>query len=136
MADGQIVETPVAENLMVGMATGMALFGLKPVVFIERCDFVLNALDALVNHLDKIHLISRGEFRPVAIIRIVVGNRTKGLATGATHTQDFGAELAAMCRHCAVRDVRDSWEVEAAYEKAARDDGKMTHVILEYKDLM
>ena len=32
--DCQLVETPVAENLMVGLATGMSLAGLKPVVFI------------------------------------------------------------------------------------------------------
>jgi pyruvate/2-oxoglutarate/acetoin dehydrogenase E1 component len=59
----QIVETPVAENLMTGVAIGLSLSGLRPVVYFERCDFILNALDAIVNHLSAARHISRGEFR-------------------------------------------------------------------------
>src|SRR5438477_13169810 len=91
--DSQLIEMPVAENLMVGFAIGLALKGLKPVVFIERFDFILNALDAVVNHLDKIGDISRGEFRPTIILRVVVGNRQKPLFTGETHTQDFSVAM-------------------------------------------
>lgn len=133
--DEQILETPVAENLMVAMATGLSLTGLKPLVFIERCDFVLNALDALVNHLDKINLISRGQFTPAAIIRIVVGNRHGGLKTGATHIQNFGPELSTMLPYCVVREVLYADEVKSAYALAAVSRNK-THVILEYKDLL
>jgi pyruvate/2-oxoglutarate/acetoin dehydrogenase E1 component len=90
VSDTQLIEMPVAENLMVGFAIGLALKGLKPVVFIERMDFILNALDAIVNHLDKIETISRGEFKPTMILRIVVSEiRQKPLFTGETHTQDF-----------------------------------------------
>src|SRR5579871_6790066 len=71
----QIVETPVAENLMVGLAIGMSLRGLRPVVYIERMDFILNALDAIVNHLDKIGGMSHGQFNPAVILRVVVGNK-------------------------------------------------------------
>ena len=39
----QLIETPVAENLMVGLAIGMALAGRRPLVYVERFDFVLNA---------------------------------------------------------------------------------------------
>lgn len=94
--DSQIVETTVAENLMVGLATGLSLRGKKPVVYVERCDFILNALDALVNHLVKIKHMSGGEFAPAAIIRVVVGNKEKPLFTGATHTQDFSDALSVM----------------------------------------
>jgi pyruvate/2-oxoglutarate/acetoin dehydrogenase E1 component len=41
VSDSQLIETPVAENLMVGLATGLSLAGLKPIVFIERMDFIL-----------------------------------------------------------------------------------------------
>jgi pyruvate/2-oxoglutarate/acetoin dehydrogenase E1 component len=57
--DDQIIEMPVAENLMVGVATGLALQGYLSVVFIERMDFLLNALDQIVNHLDKIKQLSK-----------------------------------------------------------------------------
>jgi len=85
----QIVETPVAENLMVGLAMGLSLMGRKPVVFFERFDFVLNAVDAIVNHLDKMNTISDGLHNPTAILRVVVGNSKNPLFTGITHTQDF-----------------------------------------------
>ena len=48
------LETPVAENLMAGLSMGMAIEGYKPVLIFERHDFMLNSLDAIVNHLDKI----------------------------------------------------------------------------------
>lgn len=138
-APHQIIETPVAENLMVGLATGMALRGQKPVVYIERCDFLLNALDALVNHLAKIHVMSRGEFSPAAIIRVVVGNRTKPLFTGATHTQDFALALTTMLVNHPTSVVTlgaDADVADAYSHAAARADVGITSVIFEYKDLL
>lgn len=92
----QLIETPVAENLMVGLATGLSLAGLKPVVFIERMDFILNALDAIVNHLAAAQHISCNHFKPAAILRVVVGNKKKPLYTGPTHTQNFTRALKQM----------------------------------------
>lgn len=92
----QLIEFPVAENLMVGAAIGMALRGRKPVVFIERADFLLNAMDAIVNHLCKIELMSAGQFKPAIMFRIVVGNTQKPLFTGETHTQNFSDSLVLM----------------------------------------
>src|SRR3989338_4734923 len=63
------IETPVAENLMTDLAIGTALAGLKPLLFFERHDFMLNALDALINHLDKVERISGGQFKAPVIIR-------------------------------------------------------------------
>ena len=132
----QLVETPVAENLMVGMAIGMSLAGLKPVVFIERMDFILNALDAIVNHLSQAKAISRGEFSPAMILRVVVGNRAKPLFTGPTHTQDFSQSIAGMVGF-PVRQVTRETEFAPIYEhaKACLDRGESTMVV-EYKDLM
>src|SRR5215475_16028544 len=89
-----LIEMPVAENLMVDFAIGLSIKGLKPVVFFERFDFVPLAM-AAINRLDTIGEISHGEFRPTAILRIVVGNRQKPLFTGRTHTQDFTVMLRA-----------------------------------------
>lgn len=82
------LETPVAENLMCGIAAGMSLEGFKPVLFFERHDFILNGLDCLVNHLSKIEKMSAGEFLPKLIIRAVIGSR-KPLDPGLQHIQDF-----------------------------------------------
>jgi pyruvate dehydrogenase E1 component beta subunit len=135
VADGQLIETPVAENLMVGIAIGMALKGRKPIVFIERFDFILNAADAIVNHLDKIDAISRGEFAPNIIIRVVAGNRTKPLFTGETHVQDFSAAFQSMVGF-PVRKCLSATEVAAHYQDAFSNLDKHSSMLIEYKDLI
>ena len=134
--DEQIIEMPVAENLMIGCAIGLSLRDLLPVVFIERMDFVLNGLDAIVNHLDKAKTISEGEFTPAAIIRIVVGNTEKPLYTGPTHIQDFSESLANMVSF-PVLTMTDSEEVDAFYQLAYHNwQKKRSTILVEYKDLV
>jgi len=117
VAVAQLIETPVAENLMMGMAIGLALAGRRPVVYFERFDFILNAMDAMVNHLDKIGTMSQGEFSPSIIIRVVVGNSRKGLITGATHTQDFTKVMAEMVSF-PVQKLKAADEIMGAYAVA------------------
>ena len=131
--DEQIIEMPVAENLMMGVATGMALAGLAPVVFIERMDFILNAMDALVNHLDKAYEISEGEFDPKVIIRCVVGNQRKPLYTGATHVQDFSDSLQLMLK-MPVFTIKDVENVSRYYHLA--NTMQSSCILVEYKDLV
>jgi pyruvate dehydrogenase E1 component beta subunit len=132
----QIIEMPVAENLMAGMAIGLSLKGYYPVLFIERMDFVLNALDAIVNHLDKIDLLSNGEFKPACIIRCVVGNQNKPLYTGATHIQDFSEALSKMVSFPILK-LNDASKIEKAYELAANNlEHGISTILVEYKDLV
>ena len=84
----QRLETPLAENLMAGLAMGMSLEGFYPVLYFERHDFVFNALDALINQLDKIEMLSQGQFRMPVIIRAVAGG-IKPFYAGVTHTSDY-----------------------------------------------
>jgi pyruvate/2-oxoglutarate/acetoin dehydrogenase E1 component len=56
--DSQKIETPVAENLMTGLAIGMSFEGFKPVLYFERHDFMLVAADAIINHINYIERIS------------------------------------------------------------------------------
>ena len=132
----QIVETPVAENLMVGLATGLSLRGLLPVVFIERMDFILNALDAIVNHLDKLDAMSGGAFRPAVILRAVVGNRNKPLYTGVTHTQDFTEALRTMVSFPVLR-LATAENVAPMYRQADQNQQSgLSTLLIEYKDLV
>lgn len=134
--DAQLVETPVAENLMVGLATGMSLAGLRPLVFIERMDFILNALDAIVNHLGAASKISRGQFHPAAILRVVIGNRHKPLYTGPTHVQDFTHAIRLMVDFPVVR-LTEAGQIAPAYFEAheALWRGRST-MLVEHKDLI
>lgn len=125
------LETPVAENLMAGLAIGMAVTGSRPVLFYERHDFILNALDAIVNHLDKLESLSQGQFQTPVLIRAVVGG-TMPLHPGPQHIQDFTAAFRAMLV-MPVLDPRTAREVEEAYNQALRATGPM--MIVERRDL-
>ncbi len=133
--DSQLIEMPVAENLMVGFAIGISLKKLKPVVFIERMDFWWNAGDAIVNHLDKINQISHGEFNPTIILRIVVGNRQKPLFTGKTHTQDYSPSLRAAVSFPVI-GLHDASQIQGNYKAAHECFGFHSTALIEYKDLM
>jgi pyruvate/2-oxoglutarate/acetoin dehydrogenase E1 component len=135
VSDSQLIEMPVAENLMVGFAIGLSLKGLKPVVFIERMDFWWNASDAIVNHLDKINQISHGEFNPTMILRIVVGNRNKPLFTGATHTQDYSPSLRAAVSFPVI-NLGSASQIKASYQFAFVALDRHSTALVEYKDLM
>jgi len=79
------IETPVAENLMCGIAMGLALKGYLPVLCFERMDFCLAGADALINHI--MGLQQYGLVLPM-IIRVCVG-QWKPLDPGSQHTQDY-----------------------------------------------
>lgn len=129
----QIQEFTVAEGLMTSAAIGMSLMGLKPLVFLERADFLYNAMDAIVNHLDACRFISKDEFRPKVILRIVVGNSQKPLFTGHTHTRDNSGALRNMVNFSVIC-VHTAAEVMAAYEYAY--SSPLSVAIYEYKDLI
>jgi len=128
--DSQLIETPVAENLMAGMAVGLSLGGFKPVVYIERFDFILNAMDAIVNHLDKLDKLSNGQFKPTALIRVVIGSKKSPLFTGPTHTQDFTEAM----RHLVSFPVYNAFNVSPldCYRQAA--ELKTSCLVIEYRD--
>lgn len=130
----QIIETTVAENLMVGIAIGLSMKGYKPLVFFERFDFILNALDAIVNHGEKLSKISEEEFNPAIIYRCVVGNVDRPRFTGPTHTQDFTHAMEAFGLD--VKVIRASSQIIPAYAYALEVTARLRRsvVIVEYKD--
>lgn len=131
----QVVETTVAENLLLGVAQGLAMKGYRPMALIERSDFLACGLSAISNHLDCAKEISRGQFNPCVIIRVIVGNKTKPLFTGRTHTQNHAAAMRAMLK-MPVYEVRTAHEVLTAYERSAMEqrEGIGSSMIFEFRD--
>ncbi|MBN1502650.1 hypothetical protein JW930_03835 [Candidatus Woesearchaeota archaeon] len=127
----QRIETPLAENLMSGLAMGMSLEGFKPVLFFERHDFVLTAIDILVHQLSKVHIISEGEFKMPVIIRAVVGG-IKPFYAGLTHTQDY-SDIFKRFFSFPVYTPNTPEEVLSAYKTAAEIEGPV--LISEKKSL-
>ena len=87
ISDNKKIEVPVIEDVQMGMSMGMALEGFVPITCYPRFDFLILATNQLVNHLDKINIISEGQFQPRVIIRTSIGSRIP-LDAGEQHTQD------------------------------------------------
>lgn len=128
-------EFPLSENLMAGACVGISLQGFVPILFFERCDFILCALDAIVNHLAKLPELSEGIHRPACIIRCVVGNSKTPLYTGATHTQNLSKALREMVSF-PIHELHHKSMIGTHYESAYRNAKAGTSTCLvEHKDL-
>lgn len=127
----KLIEMPVAENLMASTAIGLSLEGFVPIVYFERFDFVLNAVDAIVNHLDKIKNISNAEFNPKVIIRVVVGRKNFPLFSGETHTQDFTEVFQKLLKFPVIK-LPKTEKIFSIYENAYFSN--LSHMIIEEAD--
>ena len=58
ISDEQKIELPVFEDVQMGMSLGMAYEGFVPITSYPRFDFLICAVNQLVNHVDKISIIS------------------------------------------------------------------------------
>jgi pyruvate dehydrogenase E1 component alpha subunit len=125
----QKLETPVAENLMSGLAIGMSFEEFLPVLYFERHDFMMVAMDAIVNHIDKIERISHGEFKVPVIIRAVTADGGP-FYSGITHSQDFTEVLKAAVTF-PVYDPKSGKEILEAFRNAR--DSKRPAIIVERK---
>lgn len=114
---GQRLELPVAEELQLGMGIGLALHGCLPVLVYPRIDFLLRAADQLVNHLDKLEVMSRGQWKPKVIIRTRVGSRTP-LDAGPQHSQDHSEAFRLMLTSVAVRKITSPADILPTYTAA------------------
>lgn len=109
------IEMPVAEDFQMGFCIGLSLQGFIPVSFYPRMDFLLLALNQLVNHLDKIPLMS--DYRPKVIIRTCVGQKNP-LDAGLQHTQNHTEALKLMLKSVWIEEVKTPEEVILAYQAA------------------
>lgn len=127
----QRLETPLAENLMAGLAIGMSFVGYRPVLFFERHDFIFNALDAIVNQIDKIETLSQGQFKAPVIIKAVAGS-VKPFYAGLTHTSNLFEALKGFI-HFPMAEPKTAAEILYAYRYAAENNTPI--LISERKEL-
>ena len=80
----RVIDTPLNETGIVGMAIGMALNGLRPVAEIEFSDFVYPAFDQIVSEMAKFRYRSAGQFTAPVVVRAPSGGGIKG---GHYHSQ-------------------------------------------------
>lgn len=89
----RIFNTPISEAGFTGMAVGLAMGGMKPVVEIMFGDFATLCFDQLLNHAVKFNWMYAGQINVPVLIRMPMGG---GRGYGATHSQSLEKYLAGM----------------------------------------
>lgn len=84
----RIIEMPVSENGLCGVAVGAALMGKRPVISFHRVEFALLAMEQIINNAAKAHYISNGRHKVPLVIRMIVG---RGWGQGPEHSQSMEA---------------------------------------------
>src|SRR6202163_3382964 len=86
----RVMDTPISEAGITGLAVGAAMIGMRPVVDIMFGDFLGLILDQVVNQGAKIHYMSGGKLKVPMVLRTTMG---AGRRSAAQHSQSLHAWL-------------------------------------------
>lgn len=84
----RVLDMPTSENGMTGIAIGSALVGWRPIMTHQRVDFVLLAMDQIINNAAKWHYMFGGRMPVPLVIRLIIGC---GWGQGPQHSQSLQA---------------------------------------------
>jgi pyruvate/2-oxoglutarate/acetoin dehydrogenase E1 component len=125
----RLVNTPISEATVMGIAIGAATAGLRPVIEIMFIDFITLAMDQLVNHAAKLHYMSGGQLKIPLTVRVQCG--ISG-AMGAHHSQSLEAWLAHVPGLKVVMPANPA-DAKGLLKSAIRDDNPV--VFIEHRGL-
>lgn len=80
----RVIDTPISETAFIGLATGAAVEGMRPIVELMFVDFFGVCMDQIYNHMAKIHYESGGNVKVPLVLMTAVGG---GYSDGAQHSQ-------------------------------------------------
>ena len=90
-SDNRVIDTPLAEAAIAGVAVGMAAQGLRPVAEIQFTGFIYPAIDQLVNHAARLRTRTRGRLTCPMVLRSPCGG---GIHAPEHHSESPEAMLA------------------------------------------
>lgn len=125
----RLVELPVAEDMQLGLCTGLALGGFVPISIYPRWNFLLLATNQLVLHLDKLPIYSNGGYKPKVIIRTAVATKTP-IDPQAQHLGNFTDPFRQMLKTVEVIELLGAHQIFDSYKRAyERTDGRSTLIV-------
>jgi pyruvate/2-oxoglutarate/acetoin dehydrogenase E1 component len=133
VSEDKKMELPVFEEMQTGITVGMALNQTIPISIYPRWNFLVLGTNQLVNHLDKIGVMSNNEYKTKAIIRTSIGSQ-RPLHPQHQHVGDFSEAFSKMFTNIEVIRLDEPEQIFEAYVKAyERNDGKST-ILVEWGD--
>src|SRR3990172_1605131 len=109
------LEFPVAEDCQLGVSIGLAMMGKTVISIYPRMDFLLCALNQLVNHLDKNLYPLKGK----VIIRTCIG-ATKPLHPGVQHCGDYAEGIEGLLKNVQVYRLFGAGEIAFVYKTISK----------------
>ena len=125
------IEVPVFEETQMGISIGLSLQGYLPITCYPRFDFLILAFNQLINHLDKIPLLTKNKFQPKIIIRVIVG-ANKPLNAGLQHTQDYSSFLKNSLHTVNLYKLNSASDIKKYYNQALKS--KFSSILVEYTE--
>jgi pyruvate dehydrogenase E1 component beta subunit len=87
----RVFDTPLSENALTGIGLGSAISGMRPVMVHARVDFLLLAMDQIINHAAKWQYMFGSQMKVPLTIRAIIG---RGWGQAAQHSQSLQALFA------------------------------------------
>jgi acetoin:2,6-dichlorophenolindophenol oxidoreductase subunit beta len=122
----RILDTPISELGLTGMAVGAAIGGMRPIADVQYSDFLFLALDQLANEAAKMTYMSGGTLKVPMVMRAPVG----ATARGAQHAQSMEAFLSHIPGLKVVAPAT-AYDAKGLLKSAVRDDNPV--IVFEHK---
>ena len=129
----KLMEFPVSEDMQMGVSLGMAIDGKIPISIFPRWNFLLLAVNQMINHLEKIKEISNNQFLPKLIIRTGVGSQ-QPLHPQHQHIGDYTDAFKLMCKHIDIIRLDETKDILSSYEKALNRTDNRPTMLIEISD--
>lgn len=128
--DWRVKDCPISEEGIMGAAVGAALVGYRPIIDIMFMDFIMIAMEQLVNQAAKTHYLSGGNIKVPLVIRALAGG---GFRAGGHHSQTLESWFAHVP---GLKVVYPStpYDAKGMLKASIRDDNPV--VFLEHKSLL
>jgi pyruvate dehydrogenase E1 component beta subunit len=122
----RILDTPISEEGLTGVAIGAAMAGLRPIADVQYGDFLFNAMDQMANQAAKMTYMSGGRVRVPMVMRVPVGATSRG----AQHAQSLEAFFTHIPGLKVVAPAT-AYDAKGLLKSAVRDDNPV--LVFEHK---
>jgi len=124
----RILDTPISEAGLVGVAVGAAVMGMRPIADVQYADFLFCAMDQIINEAAKLRYMSGGTIKVPLVLRAPVGATQRG----AQHAQSVESYF----MHCPgwkIACPSNAYDAKGLLKTAVRDDNPV--LFFEHKKL-
>ncbi len=125
----RVKDTPISEAAIVGLGTGSALIGLRPVIEIMYIDFTTLAMDQIVNQAAKFHYMSGGNVKVPWVLRTQGGAGRSGAAQHSQSLESWFVHIPGL----KVIAPSTPYDAKGLLKSAIRDDNPV--IFIEHKML-